>query len=439
MSVLSNWLRPLRSRLAASLTQRAQTWERSRPLWANWCYRLAIALLPTAARHRDYANLCVSLGLWDSAIVLYQRATDCDPDDGEAWLKLAGLLDRQHGAEFALESYLEAVRCNPTRQWFYHKKLWEVLEATEALSRLADFFQTTLDRESERMRYRDRADIQLNLGEVLTRAGQIDAASAAFRAATADRTIQHDRRFLAELHNPEGDRQPDFIIIGAPKCGTTSLFYYLLQHPNVLPSLRKEIRFWSDCPHYGLEWYLSQLPPHPKDGHWLSGESSPAYFFTAETSERIAASLPNVKLIALVRNPVDQVISRFYHAQRQGSKTRSLDAFVNDLLLDFSQNAEVPGVLTAGFYARHLRSWVNDFDRDRLLVLQSENFFTEPDRALQRTHDFLGLPHVPLNSYRAYNAGTYPATESRVRQQLADFFAPYNRELEELLDRQFGW
>jgi len=441
-----NWLNPLRSRLASVLTRWARAWESRHRSRSVWIYRLAIALdSRVSARHCALANLYTDLNQWERAIASYRRATDCDRGNSEAWLKLARLLDRQHGAAAAIDSYLEAVRCDPTRQWCYDYKLWEIAEATESLSRCAGYFQDLLDRDGETMRYRARADLQLNLGEALTRSGRIAEATEVFRTATTDRLIQRDRRFLGELWNPDGDRHPDFIIIGAPKCGTTSLFYYLLQHPNILPSLRKEICFWSDALHHGLDWYLSQLPPHPQDGRWLSGESSPAYFFTPDVPELMAPRLPNVKLVALLRNPVDRVISQFHHRKRQTIEALSLDAFVDTLLNDFARAADLqtpdstPSALNKGFYAHHLRRWLHHFDRDRLLVLQSETFFREPDRILQTVHEFLGLPHVPLDDYRAYNAGTYPEAEASVRDKLAEFFAPYNAELEALLDRRFDW
>ncbi|TAF56878.1 MAG: sulfotransferase, partial [Oscillatoriales cyanobacterium] len=95
--------------------------------------------------------------------------------------------------------------------------------------------------------------------------------------------------------------------------------------------------------------------------------------------------------------------------------------------------------LTSGFYAQHLRRWFQHVDHDRLLILQAETFFAQPDSIMAEVHQFLGLPHIALETYRPYNAGSYAAAEAHVRAKLAEFFAPYNQDLETLLDRQFNW
>lgn len=443
------WVGVLRSRLAKAIVSVARQCEARQYLrLAAGMYRWALAISPL---HTDptltttigcaYAEVLVQLERWDAAIDAYTQVTEYDPDHAVAWFRLSGLLAHVRGYEAAIDSYLEAVRCDPTRQWFYHPLLWDILATTGQLPRLEADLITVLDRRGETMRYRERADIRLNLAEVLTRQGKMSAAAAAYRQAMYDRLVQNDRRFLDELWHPDGDRDPDFIIIGAEKCGTTSLFYYLVQHPNVLSSLRKEINFWSHYADYGLEWYRSQLAPHPAQGHWLSGESSPSYFVSEPAPQRLAQALPTVKLIVLLRDPADRVVSYFYHRQRQNAEFRSLETAVDDLLRTFARDPESPelSALTSGFYAQHLRRWFQHGDHDRLLILQAETFFAQPDSIMAEVHQFLGLPHIALDSYRPYNAGSYPAAEASVRAKLAEFFAPYNQDLETLLDRKFHW
>ena len=438
-----------RSRLAGLLAELAQRCQSQNFLrCAAGLYRWAIAVVPAKAPTPSasaigcaYGAVLMQLEHWETALQAYTQVTKLDRNHPEAWFRTAGLLAHLQGHEAASDSYLEAVRCDPTRQWFYHSLLWEVLTTTDQLPRLEADLRALLDQRGAIMRYQERADIRLNLGEVLTRQGQIAAAAAVYRQAMYDRLVQHDRRFLDELWHPTGDRHPDFIILGAQKCGTTSLFYYLMQHPHVLPSLRKEVNFWSSYVDYGLEWYQSQLAPHPASGRWLTGESSPSYFTSPQAPERLVAALPQSKLIALLRNPVDRVVSHFYHQQRQNKEFRSLETAVDDLLFTFAHHPEAPTVnpLTAGFYAQHLRRWLQWVNPDRLLILQAETFFHQPDSIMADVQTFLGLPQISLDAYRPYNAGSYPAAETRVRAKLADFFAPYNRDLETLLDRRFGW
>ena len=101
---------------------------------------------------------------------------------------------------------------------------------------------------------------------------------------------------------------PDFIIIGAQMCGTTSLYDYLAKHPNVLLSYVKEIHFFDHSYNKGLLWYRSFFPLRIIKGKRMTGEASPYYIFHSHSAKRIAKTLPSVKLIVMLRNPVDRSI-----------------------------------------------------------------------------------------------------------------------------------
>jgi hypothetical protein len=114
---------------------------------------------------------------------------------------------------------------------------------------------------------------------------------------------------------------PDFIIIGAMKSGTTSLYNYLVQHPNVLKGAKKEIHFFDWQYEKGLPYYRSQFPTQPykifmrsfRKYEFICGEASPYYFFHPHVARRVAQDLPHVKLIAILRNPVDRAYSHYWH------------------------------------------------------------------------------------------------------------------------------
>src|SRR5687768_13237463 len=99
-------------------------------------------------------------------------------------------------------------------------------------------------------------------------------------------------------------RLPDFLIIGAQRGGTTSLYRYLTEHPEIDPAVRKEIHFFSRHHEQGLDWYRAHFPR--RDESSLVGEASPNYLVHPDVPARVAAALPRVKLIALLRNPVDR-------------------------------------------------------------------------------------------------------------------------------------
>ncbi len=124
---------------------------------------------------------------------------------------------------------------------------------------------------------------------------------------------QHTLRkaFRASTHSLR--LMPDFIIIGAMRGGTTSLYSYLTEHPSIGSAYMKEIHFFDVFFNKGLYWYRSQFPSsvqkyyaeHVQKRSFITGEASPYYLFHPHAPKRIAKTLPQVKLIVLLRNPVN--------------------------------------------------------------------------------------------------------------------------------------
>ena len=112
---------------------------------------------------------------------------------------------------------------------------------------------------------------------------------------------------------------PDFLIVGAQKGGTSSLYAYLAQHPSVLPSFRKEVKFF-DCNYFcGHTWYRAHFPLRYKlsRGNRITGEGTPNYLFHPTALQRLALTLIDVKIIILLRNPADRAYSHYQHQKRE--------------------------------------------------------------------------------------------------------------------------
>jgi len=130
-------------------------------------------------------------------------------------------------------------------------------------------------------------------------------------------------------------RFPNLVIIGAMKCATTSLHYCLSLHPDIQMSQPKELSFFLSEENYakGLDWYAS----HFRKPALVHGEATPgyAYFpFFSGVAERMARTIPNAKLIYMVRDPIDRVISHYIHDVAAGFEARSLQAAFNYLGVD---------------------------------------------------------------------------------------------------------
>ena len=125
---------------------------------------------------------------------------------------------------------------------------------------------------------------------------------------------------------------PNFVVVGAPKCGTTSLYHYLKQHPQIVRPAFKEIYFFDRHYHRGLRWYGCNFPTRAamermNDAHGrahLTFEATATYIFDSEVPQRIVRDVATRKFVALLRDPISRAISAYWHARRMGLESRSL-------------------------------------------------------------------------------------------------------------------
>ncbi len=244
------------------------------------------------------------------------------------------------------------------------------------------------------------------------------------------------------LETADERQPPDFIIIGAQRAGTTSLYRYLTEHPRVGGAWRKEVHYFDYNLERGWRWYLAHFPKRGK--FEAVGEASPYYLFDPDVPGRVHAALPDVLLIALLRNPIDRAFSQYQLATRRGFESES---FADAVRIEPDRLAGGDAIalrrfsyLRRGHYAEQLERWLKHFPRERLLVLKSEELYADPARALDETQEFLGAErHLP-QELRHYHASDYEtAIDPATRAELRAYFEPHNRRLHELLGRDFGW
>jgi hypothetical protein len=254
---------------------------------------------------------------------------------------------------------------------------------------------------------------------------------------------------------------PDFIIIGGQKCGTKSLYNYLIRHPNCLPAFEKEVHFFDYKYHKGLRWYRANFPTAAREerlarskiNDMIAGEASPYYIFHPHAPGRIAADIPGVKLIALLRNPVYRAYSHYQHEVRKGHENLSfqeaiereeerLQGELERLMEDeeyYSFDHQHYSYLARGAYADQLRGWLDCFPREQMMIIKSEDMYDDPSHIFTEVQAFLGLPQWDLGEYQKFNYAAYGGMKPEIRERLAEYFEPHNRELYELLGRDFAW
>lgn len=282
--------------------------------------------------------------------------------------------------------------------------------------------------------------------------GQIKLRATAKSALRARRKqlSRHYRKLSSSLRS-----LPNALMIGVQKGGTTSLYHYLLQHPLIFGSSKKEPGFFSKNYDRGESWYRSFFP--------LRLQVRPgAVVVEATTSsmshplapERAFRHVPQARLIALLRDPVERAWSHYHHTVRLGREHLPFDQAIwseEERMRDFWARVErEPEIydtfnyysyLSRGLYSQQLRRWIEHFGRDRLLVLASEDLYRDPRGVTERAVRFLGLePHEGID-YRRRNEGANKGSEipPAIRQQLVAYFEPHNEELYELIGRDLGW
>ena len=176
---------------------------------------------------------------------------------------------------------------------------------------------------------------------------------------------------------------PNFLVIGAQRAGTSLLHQILLAQPEVyVPVQRKEVHYFDRYFERGPDWYESYFPAADATARYRAvGEITPDYLAIAEVPARIHALLPDCRLIAILRNPIDRAYSWYQYARRTRNDSRDFERFVR----------EEPAALGAGLYHRHLHRYLALFPREALLVLVYEELVRDPASELGRLARFLGI------------------------------------------------
>lgn len=242
------------------------------------------------------------------------------------------------------------------------------------------------------------------------------------------------------------------MIVGTAKGGTTSLHEYICEHPRVSLPATKEIHYFDQSYGRGQGWYRAHFD-RPRRADEISGESTPYYLFHPAVPERVARDLPEVKLIAILRNPIDRAFSHHNHERASGYENLPFEQAIaaeptrlrgeeERILSDPSYRSfshQHHSYIARSRYAEQLERWFQHFGREQFLVLGAEDLFEDPAGTVASTQRFLGLELDPPDDLTARNARSYSPIADDVRSRLRATFEPHNRRLYDLVGRDFGW
>jgi hypothetical protein len=253
---------------------------------------------------------------------------------------------------------------------------------------------------------------------------------------------------------------PNFIIIGAAKCGTTSLFNYMTQHPNIYPALWKEIYFFDRYFTRESQWYRANFPTkfyksliNFKNKKFITGEATPTYIHHPLVPQRIFETIPDVKLIVLLRNPIDRAYSHHQMEVSLGFEDLPFEEAINreperlegekeKMLEDhnyFSYKRQMYSYLSSGIYVEQLRLWMKIFSKDKFLIIKTEDFSEKPKEILKQVFTFLDIQQYELPTYEKFNLGKYSGMTEQIKKRLINYYKPHNAELYKFLGRNFNW
>jgi hypothetical protein len=271
--------------------------------------------------------------------------------------------------------------------------------------------------------------------------------------ASAERAARSASRGFGALTSP-WRMLPGFLIVGAQRCGTTSMFKALIQHPSVKrPFGLKGIHYFDVAYDHSVDWYRSHFPLRRPGSRWLTGESSPYYMFHPLAPGRIASELPDIRLIVALRDPMERAYSAHAHAIARGLETEPFERAIEleasrmagaEAWLRDNPYAQCPAhrhqaYVTRGQYVDQLVQLEDAVGRERIHVVDSGLFFAEPTAAFNQLTSFLGLPACTSIRFGQHNARPRTDMPPSVRSRLDEHFLPYDERLMAWLGYTPSW
>jgi len=250
---------------------------------------------------------------------------------------------------------------------------------------------------------------------------------------------------------------PDFMVIGAQRAGTTSVYRYLAQHPDVAPvRLGKGVHYFDTDPDKSFSWYRGHFPLDPAKvpGHrpTHTGEGAPYYIFHPLALQRMHRVLPEVKLIAILRDPVERAHSHWVHESARGFETLSFEAALHAeaerlageeerMIRDpgyYSFEHQHHSYIARGQYAPQVERMWSTYPAAQTLVLSARQLFEHPHETTSQVLEFLGLQPFRAE-YDTYNARDYDPMEPDIRAWLDEQFCESDERIVELFGADFDW
>jgi len=268
---------------------------------------------------------------------------------------------------------------------------------------------------------------------------------------------------------------PSFFIIGERKCGTSSLYRYLVAHPNVLPCQLKEPNFfgkgaayvhqhiadywqlfpetatnksiqfeWPELNEKGILYHEAVTVSRKAAVAYITGEASVNTFYEVDP-QLVKQYLPTTKLIVLFRNPVDRAFSHHRMYQRFQEEGRDLGFAVNDFATDILAEMELikqggkGHYLSPSIYLPTLQNWMSTFGKEQIRVYFAEDLASNEtaNKLMKAIQSYLSLPFFNYETVlkKRFNVAPKATMDKAIKEKLQVFFKQPNQELAEYLNQ----
>ncbi len=239
-----------------------------------------------------------------------------------------------------------------------------------------------------------------------------------------------------------------FIIIGAERAGTTSLYNYIMSHTELQKGKNKETEFFDREFKRGTAWYNDQFPLQS-----ATGEATPSYYYSPLAADRIKKYLPDVQLIMVMRNPIELTQSKYWQQWKRGDeyipefnmaiqveKCRIRGEYKKILHDEDGTLFRRFAYLERGKYSKYLRHWLELFPKNQILFLQFEKLFQTPDEHMKQVFEHIGLEYQARPYYPQLNSsGGYSEMSPKTRERLQKYFERWNQELYQITEVNYDW
>lgn len=255
---------------------------------------------------------------------------------------------------------------------------------------------------------------------------------------------------------------PSYLVIGVKRAGTSTLQHVIAQHPAVLPpNVPKGSRYFDVNHRLGWTWFRSHFPSARRAAararrigtRVVTGEASPYYLFHPLAPDRIRSALPGVRLVVVLRDPVERAWSHHAYEVARGLEQLPFEAAVEiedeRLRGEEERIARDPtyvsrahrhhSYVARGHYDVQLARLFACFPLDDVLVLDHDELFADPVAGFTRVHAFLGIPPIAPRAVPRLKPSGAPPVPIAVRRQLAERFAASNAATFALVGREFAW